>query len=167
MKIIMIAPTLFLSDRGCHTRIYGEITALQKLGHEIRLVTYGLGREMDGIETIRCFNFPWYKKLGAGPSVWKILLLPFIIFRAIKAIKLYKPDIVHAHLHEGAFAARVCRLFCRRPQYIFDCQGSLSGEIVQHKFVKQRSVFYNFFVWLEKRIDGWFPIITQSENLYQ
>ena len=33
MRIMMIAPTPFFADRGCHTRIYGEITALQRLGH--------------------------------------------------------------------------------------------------------------------------------------
>lgn len=167
MKIVMIAPTPFFADRGCHTKIYGEIIALQRLGHEVKLVTYGLGREIDGIETIRCFNFPWYKKLSAGPSVWKILLLPFIALKAKKTIKFYEPDIVHAHLHEGAFIAKFCSLFHRKPRYIFDCQGSLSGEIVQHKFVKKGGIFYKFFVWLEKRIDGWFPVITQSENLYQ
>lgn len=167
MKIIMIAPTPFFADRGCHTRIYGEITALQRLGHEVKLVTYGLGREICGIETIRCYNFPWYKKLTAGPSVWKILLLPFIAFKAMQTIRLYKPDIVHAHLHEGAFVAKFCSLFCKMPLYVFDCQGSLSGEIVQHKFVKEGGLFHKFFLCLEKRINQWFPIITQSENLYQ
>lgn len=167
MKIVMIAPTPFFADRGCHTRIYGEITALQRLGHEVILVTYGLGREINGINTIRCFNFPWYKKLSAGPSIWKIMLLPFIALKAIRVIRIYKPEIVHAHLHEGAFVARFCYLFYKKPLYIFDCQGSLSGEIVQHKFVKKEGIFYKVFIKLERRIDSWFPIITQSENLYQ
>ena len=79
MKIVMIAPTPFFADRGCHTRIYGEIKGLQQLGHQVVLVTYGLGRDMPGVRTVRCFNFPWYRKLTAGPSVWKILLLPFIL----------------------------------------------------------------------------------------
>ena len=72
MKIVMIAPTPFFADRGCHTRIYGEIRGLQAMGHRVILVTYGLGRDMPGAETVRCFNFPWYRKLSAGPSVWKI-----------------------------------------------------------------------------------------------
>ena len=101
MRIMMIAPTPFFADRGCHTRIYGEITALQRLGHEVELVTYGLGRDIEGVKTVRSYNFPWYKKLTAGPSVWKILLLPFIYHTARKEIKRYNPDIVHAHLHEA------------------------------------------------------------------
>ena len=56
MKIIMIAPTPFFADRGCHTRIYGQISALQRLGYKIKLVTYGLGREMETVETIPGFK---------------------------------------------------------------------------------------------------------------
>lgn len=166
MKIIMIAPTPFFADRGCHTRIYGEITALQRRGHEVKLVTYGLGREIEGVETIRCYNFPWYKKLTAGPSIWKIMLLPVIALKAIQSIKLYKPDIVHAHLHEGAFIAKLCSLFDNTPLYVFDCQGSLSGEIIQHKFVRENGIFHKFFQYMEKKINKWFPIVTQSQNLY-
>lgn len=166
MTVIMIAPTPFFADRGCHTRIYGHIKALQKIGYKIKLVTYGLGREIDDVETIRCFNFPWYKKLSAGPSIWKILLLPFIAFKAKKVIKAYQPDIVYAYLHEGACVAKFCSYFYKKPLYVFDCQGSLSGEIVQHKFVKMGGFLYKFFYWFEKQIDSWFPVVTQSENLY-
>lgn len=162
----MIAPTPFFADRGCHTRIYGEICALQRLGYKVKLVTYGLGREIDQVETIRCFNFPWYKKLSAGPSIWKICLLPFIVLKAWKVIRIYKPHIVYAHLHEGACVAKFCSFFFKKPLYIFDCQGSLSGEIVQHKFVKNGGLLYRFFCCLEKKIDCWFPVVTQSGNLY-
>lgn len=166
MTIIMIAPTPFFADRGCHTRIYGQISALQRMGYKIKLVTYGLGREIDGVETIRCFNFPWYRKLSAGPSIWKIFLLPFIAFKAKKVISVYKPDIVYAYLHEGACVAKFCSFFHKDPLYVFDCQGSLSGEIVQHKFVKEGGIFHKLFYRLERKIDGWFPVVTQSENLY-
>jgi len=37
MKILMIAPTPFFADRGCHTQIYEEILALQKLGMKLKL----------------------------------------------------------------------------------------------------------------------------------
>lgn len=166
MKILMVAPTPFFADRGCHTRIYGEITGLQELGHDVLLCTYGLGRDIDGVITKRTINFPWYKKLTAGPSITKILLIPFLAITTLRTIGKYKPDVVHAFLHEGALIAKFCSLFKRKPQYIFDLQGSLSGEIVQHKFVKKGSLFYKLFYSLEHRINRWFPIITQSEQLY-
>ena len=165
MKIVMIAPTPFFADRGCHTRIYGEIRGLQAMGHRVILVTYGLGRDMPGAETVRCFNFPWYKKLSAGPSVWKILLLPFITHTARKTIRREKPDVVHAHLHEGAVAARWCRMFCRKPLYIFDCQGSLSGELAGHRAIGKSGPVFRIVRAVEKRIDRFFPVLTQSEQL--
>ena len=165
MKIVMIAPTPFFADRGCHTRIYGEIRGLQAMGHRVILVTYGLGRDMPGAETVRCFNFPWYRKLSAGPSVWKILLLPVIAHKARKTIRREKPDVVHAHLHEGAVAARWCRIFCRKPLYIFDCQGSLSGELAGHKAIGEKGLIFRTVRAVEKRIDRFFPVLTQSEEL--
>lgn len=164
-KVLMIAPTPFFADRGCHTQIYEEIKSLQKLGHDIVLCTYGLGRDVPGINIVRCMNFFWYKKLSAGPSLTKIMLLPVLTWKVLRMIRKFKPEIIHAHLHEGAFIARFCRIFYRKPHYIFDMQGSLSGEILQHKFVSPDSLSYRFFVRMEKMINSWFPVITQSDSM--
>ena len=161
----MIAPTPFFADRGCHTQIYEEIKALQKLGHEIVIVTYGIGRNLPNINIVRTINFPWYKKLSAGPSYTKILLLPFLTIKVIKTILLFKPDIIHAHLHEGAIIARFCKFFFPHKKYLFDMQGSLTGETVQHGFVKKNRLFYKFLTWLERLIAKWFFIITQSDSM--
>jgi glycosyltransferase involved in cell wall biosynthesis len=165
MKILMIAPTPFFSDRGCHTRIYNQIKGLQELGHDIILCTYGLGNDVDGIVIKRTINFPWYRKLSAGPSMTKILLLPCLLITVLKQICHFKPDIVHAFLHEGAIIARVCKMFYNST-YVFDYQGSLAGEIVQHKFVKENGWLHRLFQLLEKWINSWFPIITNSDQLH-
>jgi len=167
MKILMIAPTPFFSDRGCHTRILNAIKGLQELGHEVLLCTYGLGKDVVGVNARRAFNFWWYKKVSAGPSVTKILLLPLLFLTVMGSIRRFKPDVVHAFLHEGAFIARFCKIFFKRPLYVFDCQGSLSGEIVQHKFVKQNGILYSLFSFVEKLINNWFPVVTQSEQLVE
>ena len=164
-KILMVAPTPFFADRGCHTRILNIMDGLQKIGHEILLCTYGLGRNIDGFKIVRTLNYPWYKKLSAGPSITKIFLLPLLFFTTLKHIKKFKPDIVHAFLHEGTVIAKLCSFFYRGTVYIFDCQGSLSGEVLQHGFVKENGVLHRIFVFLEKRVCRWFPVITQSENL--
>lgn len=165
MKVLMIAPTPFFADRGCHTQIYEEIKALQKLGHEIILCTYGLGRDVDGVKTTRCINFFWYHKLSAGPSYSKILLLPFLTLTAIRAAIKFKPDIIHAHLHEGAIIARISKFFFPNKKYLFDMQGSLTGESLQHGFVSRGSIPHKFMIWFEKKIVNWFFVITQSESM--
>lgn len=161
----MIAPTPFFADRGCHTQIYEEIKALQKFGHEIILCTYGLGRDVPEIKIVRTINFFWYHKLSAGPSYSKILLLPFMILTTIRTVLKFKPDIIHGHLHEGAIIARICKLFFPKKKYIFDMQGSLTGESLQHGFIEQGSIFHKSFIWFEKRIVNWFFVITQSESM--
>lgn len=166
MKILVIAPTPFFADRGCHVRIYGEIIGLQKLGHEVVLCTYGIGRDMPNISIKRAYCFPWYKKLTAGPSITKIMLLPFLTLTVLKQIKNFNPDVVHAHLHEGAVIAKMCSRLKKKPNYFFDMQGSLSGEIAQHNFVKKESKLFRLIAKTEKRINSYFPVITQSDNLY-
>lgn len=163
----MIAPTPFFADRGCHTQIYREITGLQNSGHEVVLCTYGLGRDMPGIRTIRTANFPWYKKLSAGPSYTKVLLLPLLTVTSFKAIISFKPDIVHAHLHEGAIIAKICSLFFRSHKYIFEFQGSLQKETLNHNFVKESSIFYKFLGWLESKILSWQYTVVGSPVMFE
>ena len=74
LKILMIAPTPYFSDRGCHVRIYEEARALRAIGHDVRIVTYHIGRDMEDISTERIVKIPWYKKLSAGPSWHKLYL---------------------------------------------------------------------------------------------
>ena len=61
-------------EKGELTSVNGKtlepVEAIQYLENLVN--GYGLGRDMPGVETVRCFNFPWYRKLTAGPSVWKI-----------------------------------------------------------------------------------------------
>jgi glycosyltransferase involved in cell wall biosynthesis len=164
LKILIIAPTPFFADRGAHVQIYEQIISLQHLKHEVKLVTYGLGRDIDKIDTIRCFNPIWYSKQEAGPSFTKILLIPVLGLKARRAAKNFKPDVIHAHLHEGALIAR---LFC--PKYknktIFDYQGSLSGEVGQH-VPGLRNLFINGILKkIEARINSLFPIVTQSQKM--
>src|SRR4030095_11361156 len=68
-RILMVAPTPFFADRGCHVRILGEAQALIELGNEVKICTYPLGRDVPGIPTERTLPVPWYRKLSAGPSV--------------------------------------------------------------------------------------------------
>ncbi|MEK6794970.1 MAG: glycosyltransferase family 4 protein [Spirochaetota bacterium] len=165
MKILMIAPTPFFADRGCHTQIYEEIKALQKLGHSIVLCTYGLGRDVPGVKIVRTLNPPWYKKIAAGPSYTKILLLPFLTITAFATALSFRPDIIHGHLHEGALIARALQFFFRKKKYLFDMQGSLTGESIAHGFVNRNSLRHKLLSFIERRIANYFHVITQSDSM--
>lgn len=162
MKILMLAPTPFFADRGCHVRIYEEARALMACGHEVRIATYHLGRDMAGIATDRTLRIPWYRKLSAGPSWHKPYLDILLFFTALRAARRMRPDLIHAHLHEGAFFGVFLKKILGIP-LLFDCQGSLTGELADHGFARKGSLLYRFFAllegWINRNADA---IITSS-----
>uniref|UniRef100_A0A831U245 Glycosyltransferase family 1 protein n=1 Tax=Geobacter metallireducens TaxID=28232 RepID=A0A831U245_GEOME len=158
----MVAPTPFFADRGCHVRIYEEARALMACGHQVRIATYHLGRDMPGIATDRTVRVPWYGKLSAGPSWHKPYLDILLFFTALRAARRMHPDLIHAHLHEGAFFGVFLKKILGVP-LLFDCQGSLTGELADHGFVREGSLLYRFFAglegWINRNADA---IITSS-----
>ncbi|MFZ3207814.1 MAG: glycosyltransferase family 4 protein [Geobacteraceae bacterium] len=158
----MLAPTPYFADRGCHVRIYEEARELRRIGHDVRVVTYHLGRDMPGIPTFRSMSIPWYHKLEAGPS-WHKLYLDILLFcRALQVARTFRPHILHAHLHEGAFIGLLLKPLLRIP-LLFDCQGSLTAEIVDHRFIRKGSLLHRGFSMLERLINrGADCIITSS-----
>jgi len=154
LKVLMIAPTPFFADRGCHVKILEEIKTLSKRNIKITLVTYHIGRDMEGIDTHRIINIPWYKKLDAGPSIHKYYLDLLLAAKALKIALKTKPDIIHAHLHEGVFVGRIVQFFTRKP-LVADYQGSMIGEMLDHGFVKKGSLSYKFNRWLENTVNKW------------
>jgi glycosyltransferase involved in cell wall biosynthesis len=163
LKILMIAPTPFFSDRGCHVRIYEEARALIDLGHDVRIVTYHLGRDMEGIPTVRIGQIPWYKKLSPGPSWHKPYLDILLFFKALSSARRCRPDIIHAHLHEGAFIALMLKGILRIP-LVFDCQGSLTAEMLDHAFMRRGSLLFRMFRYLEKCINNRADFIVTSSH---
>lgn len=148
----MIAPTPYFADRGCHVRIYEEARALTKLGHEVCIVTYHLGRDMPGIRVVRIPNIPWYNKLEAGPSLHKPYLDILLLWKTLTEARSFRPHLIHAHLHEGALIGSVLKRLLKIP-LIFDYQGSLSGESLNHGFFKDTSMLKKLFQTMERFIN--------------
>ena len=148
MKILVIAPTPFFADRGCHIRIYREIDYSQSKGHQVELVTYHLGDNLPGLKIHRTIKLPWYRKLGPGPSFHKLYIDFLLLFKALRVIGKFKPDIIHAHLHEGAIIAKICSWVYKIP-VVFDVQGSLVGELKAHKFIRKNSFLGKIFLFIE------------------
>lgn len=162
MRILVLAPTPYFSDRGCHVRIYEEARELIRRGHDVRIVTYHLGRDLPGIPTFRIPSMPWYRKLAAGPSWHKPYLDILLFLKALGVARKFKPHVIHAHLHEGAFLGVFLKRLLKLP-LLFDCQGSLTGEIVDHGFVGEGSLLFRLFLGIEGFVNrGADRIITSS-----
>lgn len=159
----MLAPTPYFSDRGCHVRIYEEAKALTKLGHDVCIVTYHLGRDMPGVRVVRIPQIPWYQKLDAGPSWHKPYLDLLLLLKSYSTARAFRPHLIHAHLHEGTLLGYVIKRIFRRP-LLFDYQGSLSGESLSHGFFRAGSLLHRLFIFMERAIDRCADAIITSSS---
>lgn len=138
VKVLHIGPTPFFSDRGCHIRIRGLVRSLQRRDVECWLCTYGLGSDVADVETERIAGIPGYRRIDAGPSIFKYVADLLLLAKVCGSILRRDPDVLHGHLHEGALIGHAARtlLFWRRLPLVFDMQGSLTGELDQYGYFR-------------------------------
>jgi len=130
-RVLMIAPTSFFADYGCHVRIYEQARGLTARGHKVLLCTYHSGRDVPGLSIVRTPALPWRRRIEIGAS-WHRLLLDFLLLcTAWRAARRHRPDVIHAFLHEGALIGTLIARLAGVP-LLADLQGSLSSEVVEH-----------------------------------
>ena len=147
----MIAPTSFFLDYGCHIRILEEARALMAQGMQVRIVTYYLGRDLPDLDIVRCAPTPWRSDYEVGSSRHKIAFDVLLAWKALWTALRWRPHVIHGHLHEGALIGKVLAKLLGVP-LVFDFQGSLTGEMLDHGFLKKDSVGYYWWRRLEERI---------------
>ena len=163
LRILMIAPTPYFSDRGCHVRIYEEARALMALGHQVRIVSYHLGRDLEPVPVDRTIAIPWYQKREAGPSWHKLYLDLLLLISALLTGFSFRPQLIHGHLHEGALVGWLVARLLRVP-LVFDYQGSLTGESLNHGFFKPGSLLQRLFRAVESGINRLPDLVLTSST---
>ena len=168
LRILMIAPTSFFSDYGGHIRILEESRALQNLGHKIFIITYFKGSDMPGLDIRRTAPLPWRTDYEVGSSRHKLAFDIYLTVSAIIQGLKIKPDIVHGHMHEGALIGGVVARLLRVP-LVFDYQGSMTAEMVDHKFLDPQGLVFPFAHRLEGFISRYLPdaVLTSSVQARQ
>jgi glycosyltransferase involved in cell wall biosynthesis len=163
-RILSIAPTSFFSDYGAHVRILEEIVHLQRRGHSVLLCTYHIGNNVSGLNIRRSVDVPWKQGVMVGSSRHKLYFDVALAATVQRAAAQFKPDIIHAHIHEGALLGWTVRQ-TRGIPLVFDYQGSMTAEMVDHNFVRSSSPLMKPLKWLERRIDrSADAVITSSRN---
>lgn len=150
-RVLMIAPTPFFADRGCHVRIYEEARALQGMGCQVEVCTYHLGDDRPGLPTHRTRRIPWYSKLSAGFSWHKLYVDPLLLLKAWSVARKFRPDVIHGHLHEGALLGWAVGRLLGIP-VVGDFQGSLSDELAAHDTIPSHGGLYRFVAASEGRV---------------
>jgi glycosyltransferase involved in cell wall biosynthesis len=151
-RILMVAPTSFFADYGCHVRILEEARVLQKLGHKVTVVTYYRGRNLPNLEIVRTRPVPWRAEYEVGSSRHKIGFDVLLSWTSLKLVLRRRFDLIHAHLHEGALIGGVLARL-RRVPLVFDFQGSLTAEMVDHNFLNPDGSWYKLARRLETFIN--------------
>lgn len=165
MRILMIAPTPFFSDRGCHIRVLNSYLRLKSEGHKVVLITYPIGRDIKGIKSLRIPRVPGYSKTSPGFSIYRPLLDLMLWKMAKKEMKLNNYDLIYAHLHEGALIGYLLKKKFGK-KLIFDSQGSLVGELQAGGNLKKKSLMSKFISKIENFISKQpDEIITSTEGL--
>lgn len=163
LKILMLSPTMFFADYGAHVRIFEEVTILKKLGHKVTILAYPNGRDMPGIKTKRCWGVPFNYRVIVGSSRHKIYLDVLLAGMALWHVLWHRPDVIHAHLHEGGLIGWVLSKISGAP-LVFDFQGSLTAEMIDHNFLKPKNPFSKLLRWLETRIDHAADVVLTSST---
>ncbi len=163
-NILMLAPTMFFADYGCHVRILEEAVVLRKLGHRVTIVTYPNGRDIWNIDVRRSWGVPFNYRIEVGSSRHKIYLDILLALKAFFFALKNKPDIIHGHLHEGGIIGWAISKLTGAP-LVFDFQGSLTGEMLDHQFLSADSRFLRPMRWLERKIDHMAKaVLTSSQH---
>ncbi len=164
-RVLMVAPTSFFSDYGGHIRILEEAHTLQELNQELAIVTYYKGSDMPGLDIRRTAPLPYHTDYEVGSSRHKLAFDVYLAAQTLREGLRFRPDIVHGHMHEGALIGGVLAKMLRVP-LVFDFQGSLTAEMVDHKFLDKNGRFYAIAHRLEQFITDWFPdaVLTSSEH---
>ncbi|MBA3530871.1 MAG: glycosyltransferase family 4 protein [Ardenticatenales bacterium] len=162
--VLMVAPTMFFADYGCHVRILEESLSLRDLGHQLRILAYPNGRDVAGFQVRRCPGVPFNYRVIVGSNRHKIYLDAMLGLTALHEALKQPPEVIHAHLHEGALIGHALSMFRASPM-LFDFQGSLTAEMLDHGFVRPGGMRLRFWRWVEKTINQ-LPsaIITSSTH---
>lgn len=145
-------------------RILEEIVHLQDRGHTVTLCTYHIGSDVPGVSIRRSVDVPWKQGVMVGSSRHKLYFDVALAATVQRTAISFKPNVVHAHLHEGALMGWTVRQLQGVP-LVFDYQGSLLAEMLDHHFVRANSPMVGPIRLLEGRIDrAADAVITSSHN---
>ncbi len=167
MKILVIAPTNFFSDRGCHIRIYNEAKYLKEKNHQIKIVAFDKGADIASLEVVRIAGTFLNKKKSPGFSWGRIWADWKLLFLTMREIKNFKPAVIHAHLYDGLAVGYLAKkILCKKIPIIADIQGDLKKEFESYN--RQNFFAKIIFPKFSKRvIDIADYVAVSSENILE
>ena len=144
MKFLVVAPQPFFTPRGTPFSVYYRTLVTCELGHEVDLLTYGQGADVD-IPGCRIVRAPAFRMLGTvriGPSMLKLFHDCFMFLWTVGMLSRRRYDVVHAH-EEAVFWCRWLKPVFRF-RLVHDMHSSLPQQLDNFQFTHLRIIHWMF-----------------------
>ncbi len=124
MRVAMVAACEFPALRGSQVLVRDLATDLEKLGHDVHLLTHSGGGRGAGVGSLPESAVP----ARLTGRVRKNLKLAFDLYRVVKREKI---DVIHAHNYEAPLLAYVTRWLTGVP-VVYHAHNALSDELATY-----------------------------------
>ena len=125
----MVIPQLFYSARGTPLSAYHRIRDLIAMGHEVEVLTYGLGDPPPDLPIVvhRAKGPHFARSIQQGPSLLKIWFDVLLFVSFVRLLLGRRYDLVYTHEEAGFLAALICPPL--RVPFVYDMHSSLPLQI--------------------------------------
>ena len=151
MKILMLSPQPFFEPRGTPISVYQRLEALSALGHQIDLVTYHLGKDVEfpNVKIYRVRKVKRIQNVRIGPSRAKLFLDALMILKVFRMLLTKRYDVIHSHEEGAFFGILLAKIF--RTRHLYDMHSVLSKQLGNFDF-GNRPIFVRLFEALERMV---------------
>lgn len=138
LRILMVAPEPVFEPRGTPFSVLYRTKALCASGHTVDLATYHLGEDVpiQGLTYKRIVRVPFIKKVKVGPSITKIFLDVFLLWKTFFLLLRNRYDAIHTHEEAAFWGVILARLF--RLPHVYDMHSSLVQQLGNFSFLNYR-----------------------------
>jgi glycosyltransferase involved in cell wall biosynthesis len=148
LRICVLAACPFPANHGTPGSIRELVEATAERGHDVHVVTYHIGENLPlrGAHLHRIPNLTGERQVIVGPTKLRPLYDLQMIFTALRVIRRYKLDLIHAHGYESALVAACCRPLVRRP-ILYSAHNRMGDELASYDFFRWKA-FATGLAWL-------------------
>jgi glycosyltransferase involved in cell wall biosynthesis len=151
LKICVLAACPFPANHGTPGSIRELVEATAERGHDVHVVTYHIGEKLPlrGARLHRIPDWTGERQVIVGPTKLRPLYDLQMVLKAIRVIRRFKLDLIHAHGYESALVAACCRPIVRRP-VLYSAHNRMGDELASYDFFRSKKLA-NGLAWVLDR----------------
>ncbi len=151
LKVCVLAACPFPANHGTPGSIRELAEATADRGHEVHVVTYHIGEDLPlrGVHLHRIPDWTGERTVTVGPTCCRPLYDFQMILSALRVIRRYDLDLIHAHGYEAALVAACCRPLVRR-RVLYSAHNQMGDELASYNFFRSQRLA-NSLAWILDR----------------